>query len=101
MASDIEERWLLTAPSALAWRTWDDETVVFNQLTGNTHLLNDLGGEVLRQLAAADHGSRVDALVAAVSGSCEPVADVAPWRRAVAEVLFEFARLGLAHPDKS
>jgi PqqD family protein of HPr-rel-A system len=74
--------------------------VVFNQRTGSTHLLNEMGGEVLRRLIAAERGATIDALAAALSDDPSGTDD-AGWRHAVAEVLSEFARLGLAQPDKS
>lgn len=100
MLRDPDARWCAVPPDALAWREWDGEVVVFNQNTGSTHLLNEIGGEVLRRLIAAERGETVKALAAALTD--DPVGgEDAGWRHAVAEVLSEFARLGLAQPDKS
>jgi len=100
MLPDPDARWCAAPPDALAWREWDGEVVVFNQNTGSTHLLNEIGGEVLRHLIAADRGATVEALAAALTDDPGGVDD-AGWTVAVAEVLSEFARLGLAQPDKS
>ena len=100
MLPDPDARWRAVPPDALAWREWDDEVVVFNQNTGSTHLLNEIGGEVLRRLIAAERGATVEALAAGLSAD-PSAADDAGWAGAVAEVLSEFARLGLAQPDKS
>ena len=100
MSPDPQVRWCAVPPDALAWREWDDEVVVFNQNTGSTHLLNEIGGEVLRRLIAAERGETVEALAAGLSAD-PSAADDAVWTGAVAEVLSEFARLGLAQPDKS
>ena len=100
MLPDPDALWRAAPPDALAWREWDDEVVVFNQYTGSTHLLNEIGGEVLRRLIAAERGATVEALAAGLSAD-PSVADDAGWTGAVAEVLSEFARLGLAQPDKS
>ena len=100
MLPDPDVLWCAAPPDALAWREWDDEVVVFNQNTGSTHLLNEIGGEVLRRLIAAERGATVEALAAGLSAD-PSAADDAGWAGAVAEVLSEFARLGLAQPDKS
>jgi len=100
MLPDPDARWYAVPRAALAWREWDNEVVVFNQNTGGTHLLGELGGEVLRLLIAAEDGATVDALTAALSHDPSG-ADDPGWRHAVAEVLSEFARLGLAHADQS
>ncbi|MGD2081621.1 MAG: HPr-rel-A system PqqD family peptide chaperone [Chromatiales bacterium] len=35
----------------LLWETWDDEHFVFNPRSGETHVLNELAGAMLRALA--------------------------------------------------
>jgi len=42
---------LLTAP-ALHWRSWDDEFVAFNELSGDTHRLDAATAALLRDLAS-------------------------------------------------
>jgi len=93
-----QPRWHALPSDAFAWREWDGEIVVFNQKTGSTHLLGDLAGEVFRHLVAADRGATVDALAAGLADDSVAPCDEA-WTRSVAEVLSEFARLGLAQPD--
>jgi len=98
MFASPQPRWHALPADALAWREWDGEVVVFNQRTGSTHLLGDVAGEVFRRLIAAARGATVDALAAGLND--DPVAaDGEAWTRSVAEVLSEFARLGLAQPD--
>jgi len=92
--------WRAVPADALAWREWGNEVVVFNQQTGSTHLLGEFAGEVLRRLVAAEGGATAEALAARLEADPIP-ADNAGWTRAVAEVLSDFARLGLAQPDKS
>ena len=98
MLPSPQPRWHALPADAFAWREWDGEVVVFNQKTGSTHLLGDLAGEVFRRLIATDGGATVDVLAAGLTD--DPVsADDESWTRSVAEVLSEFARLGLAQPD--
>jgi len=100
MVCSPKVRWRAVSADVLAWRDWDCEVVVFNQATGSTHLLGELGGEVFRRLVGAEGGASVDALVAGLTD--EPTgADNADWSAAVAGVLSDFARLGLAEPDVS
>lgn len=100
MLQNPEVRWCTIPDDALAWREWDGEVVVFNQNTGSTHLLGEFGGEVFRRLVAAKHGATVEALAAGLSDD-PGGANEADWTAAVAEVLSDFARLGLAEPDES
>jgi len=93
-------RWHAVPDDALAWREWGSESVVFNQQTGSTHLLGEFAGEVLRRLVAAESGATAESLAAGLTADPSTVDD-ADWTRAVAEVLSDFARLGLAQPDKS
>ncbi len=38
----------------LAWREWDGEYVVYNPLSGSTHLLDLVSGKVLKAIEAAE-----------------------------------------------
>ena len=91
-------RWYAAADAALVWREWDGEIVVFNGETGSTHLLNELAGEVLHRLAAAEGGATIGALAVALADDTSS-ADRPEWTEAIAEVLFDFARVGLARPE--
>lgn len=92
MAPPPQTRWRAVPESALAWREWDREFVVFNQRTGGTHLLGEFAGEVLRHLVAAGSGATADALAAGLAASPN-AADPGAWTQAVAEVLSDLARL--------
>ena len=92
--------WRAVPIDVLVWREWDSESVVFNQRTGNTHLLNESAGEILRRLLDSDGGATVESLVADLID--EPNGpDHARWIGAIGAVLSDFARLGLAQSDKS
>lgn len=81
-------------------REWHGETVVFNQETGSTHLLDEFAGIVLRRLMATECGTTVEELATALA--CGPDAgEQQESRQAVTAVLAEFARLGVAHADAS
>jgi len=100
MLPDAHVRWCATSDDALVWREWDGDVVVFNQDTGSTHLLGELGGEIFRRLVLAEHGVTVEALAVGLAGGEAEAAD-ARLTGSVAEVLSSFARLGLAQPDES
>jgi PqqD family protein of HPr-rel-A system len=57
-------RWTVPKRNGLAWRVWDDEFLVYNTGSGQTHHLNFLAGEALRSLEAeaADVGELVSRL---------------------------------------
>ena len=98
MSPNPQPCWHAVPDGALALREWDGEIVVFNQETGSTHLLGDLAAEVLRLLVAARCGATAEAIAAGLTDAASGV-DVEDWASAVAEVLSDFARLGLAHRE--
>jgi PqqD family protein of HPr-rel-A system len=50
-AADV---WRLPAGASLLWQSWDeDEVIVFNRASGQTHLLDALSAVVLRRIEAA------------------------------------------------
>jgi PqqD family protein of HPr-rel-A system len=100
MVPSPQVRWRAVSADVLAWHDWDCEVVVFNQATGSTHLLGELGGEIFRRLVAAKEGATVEALAAGLTDDPTDAND-ADWSAAVAGVLSDFARLGLAEPDAS
>ena len=44
--------WKVSGAGKLRWRCWDGEYVVFNPLTGDTHLLDVVAGGVLMDILA-------------------------------------------------
>jgi PqqD family protein of HPr-rel-A system len=79
----------------LAWRQWHGDLVVFNPISGATHLLDIVGGEVLRALmegpARAEELARRIAKLLEVECDDETVA-------AADRILENLDRLGLAEP---
>ena len=49
------KRWVVTRGASLLWKSWDDnEYVVYSTASGDTHLINNVTAEVLRQLERSD-----------------------------------------------
>lgn len=46
-------KWQVTSPSTLHTRAWEDETVVYDELSGNTHVLGQVAARVLAAIAHA------------------------------------------------
>ncbi len=44
----------MTAPEALCWEHWDEESVLFDRRSGQTHLLTALTAECLQLLRDAE-----------------------------------------------
>jgi PqqD family protein of HPr-rel-A system len=42
--------WSVVTPEALHWKMWDDECVVFNATTGQTHILDPVLALLIRQI---------------------------------------------------
>ena len=75
-------------PQRLRVRRWDDEVVVYDDRTGDTHILEDFAGQVLERLLHASAG--VDELLMIAGG---PGVDEADEQRRVAQVYDVIERL--------
>ena len=85
-------RWHTVSPEVLSWRELDDQLVVRNAQSGNTHLLSPLAGEVLRILLGANETMTLAEIADRVRGE-EP--EDPEWAAAVADVLPGLERQGL------
>ena len=84
--------WRVHGCDPQAIRIWAEDTVVFNALSGQSHVLNTLAGEILLRLL--DHPTDRDALAAQLSASLDiPVDD--DLRTAIDNALAEMDELGL------
>ena len=95
-ASDLE--WALAEGSRLHWISWDDECVVFDEGSGDTHLLDFLTAEVLKVLEQSR--GPVPALVGRVAArlDLDPDADL---ERRIREAMERFREAGLVEPTLS
>ena len=90
--------WACAKLEDLLWETWDNEHFVFNPRSGETHVLNDLAGEMLRALGekphtAADLALRFrDRLDGAGSDDVRPAVDA---------LLRQLDQLGLVDADST
>lgn len=50
---DSRNQWRLASGQALQFRFWDDEFVVYNDLSGDTHLLDSTAMQILSKLQQA------------------------------------------------
>ena len=82
----------------LAWRQWDDEFLVYNSVSGQTHHLNFLGGEALRSLEA-EPGS-VSEVVRRLAHQFE-IAEDSPLLQMIDSLIRQFDELGLIAPSIS
>lgn len=93
MADSDQARWIVVAPARLRLRRWDDEVVVYDDRSGDTHLLDDAGGRVLERLVA---GSASEEELEAL---CPEESGAARTRPAVLyDVLSRLQRLDLTKP---
>jgi len=73
-------------------KVWAEDTVVFNALSGQSHVLNTLAGEILLRLL--EHPADREALAAQLSATLETPID-ADLRAAIDNALAEMDELGL------
>lgn len=79
-------------------RAWDGDYVVYNPLSGNTHLLDIVTGEVLKIIAAGP--ARASTLCGRVAEFLELPADDANLAHQVGEILDVLDDLGLIEPAR-
>jgi PqqD family protein of HPr-rel-A system len=91
-------KWRLVPADSLCWREWDGEIVVFNDLTGNTHLLNPLAGLVWTRLVESRAMFSAAELTESI-GQSEAIEQDVALIEAIGEVLDDLERLGLAECD--
>ncbi len=81
-------RWRLIDPDHILWERWPDECIVYNDLSGQTHLLNLSAAAALELLGDGPE-------------SAETLAETLKVERAEIErLLQEFDQLGLIEPDE-
>lgn len=93
--SDPDLAWRIAPGQALRHRQWLGEYVLYNDLSGDTHLLADSAIDLLLTLQAAPAGAR--ALAAGMRAKFE-ADDGEVDDAAVAEVLAELQALSLIEP---
>jgi PqqD family protein of HPr-rel-A system len=91
-------RWAVPSANLLAWRVWDDEFLVYNAASGQTHHLNLLAGEALRSLEA--EAADVCELIRRLANQFE-MAEESPPLRMINRLIHEFDELGLIAPAAS
>jgi len=88
--------WRLPAGVSLLWRSWDEnEIIVFNRASGQTHLLDAFSAAVLRRIEAAPAATSDLARFFATGLEL----DERGLANRVNAVCERFDQLGLAEPD--
>jgi len=87
--------WRPFAPDAVASRSWNDELVVYNDVTGSTHHLGVLGSAVMTTLLLHPTGIAQTALVRGIADDAGVVAD-GDLAAAVERALADLSELRLA-----
>ena len=82
--------------NALVWRMWEDEFLVYNTTSGQTHHLNLLAGEALRSLEAKAADGRE--LVRRLADEFEIPEDSPPLQM-IDRLIRELDELGLIAPS--
>jgi PqqD family protein of HPr-rel-A system len=101
MSGALEEGvtvWRVPPGNMLSWRVWDDEFLVYNAASGQTHHLNFLAGEALRSLEA-EPGSASE-LVCRLADQFEIAQDSTPLQM-IDRLIRQFDELGLIAPATS
>lgn len=93
---DGETVWRVPPENLLAWRVWDNEFLVYNTASGQTHHLNLLAGEALRSLEAEPGSAR--ALVCRLADQFE-IAEDSPPLQMIEDLIRQFDELGLIAPS--
>ena len=84
--------WRVPRENMLTWRIWDDEFLIYNTASGQTHHLNFLAGEALRSLEAEP--ASTSELVRRLAEQFE-IAEDSPPLQMIDSLIREFDKLGL------
>ncbi|MFQ6017088.1 MAG: HPr-rel-A system PqqD family peptide chaperone [Kiloniellaceae bacterium] len=89
--------WRLPAGAELLWRFWDDEVIVYNTASGQTHLLDALSGATLKELEDCPR------TIAELAGRLADRFDLDPdaLSERLPDICAQFDKLGLAEPERS
>ncbi len=98
MTGEEGTRWAVPSANALVWRTWDDESLVYNTVSGQTHHFNLLAGEALRSLEA--EAADVCELIRRLANQFE-IAEDSPPLQMIDRLIGELDELGLIAPSVS
>jgi PqqD family protein of HPr-rel-A system len=93
----MSQHWKAISRPNLLWRSWDDECVIYNDLTGDTHLLDAASAEALRYLEREPADE--EKLNAQMASSLEAAGE-AELREWTGEIIKRFRRLGLIEPAR-
>ena len=88
--------WAVPGTNLLAWRIWDDEFLVYNAASGQTHHLNLLAGEALCSLEVEPAQTRE--LVRRLASQFE-IAEDSPPLRMIDRLIHDLDELGLIAPS--
>jgi PqqD family protein of HPr-rel-A system len=89
-------RWTVPKRNELVWRVWDDEFLVYNTASGQTHHLNFLAGEALRSLEA--EAADVGELISRLANQFE-IAEGSSSLQMIDRLIHELDELGLIAPS--
>jgi PqqD family protein of HPr-rel-A system len=93
---DRAKSWRVVALDQLAWRSWEHETVIYNDLSGDTHLLEPLATFVFEVLSEAPASMAQLEMRAAEAVLFDVANDVIARR--VQDVFSRLQRLSLIEP---
>ena len=97
----MSERWTAISAADLYWRTWGDETVVYNDLTGDTHRFDVLTETAMRAFARAPLDAAGLAGVMADFLGEDPDGMLADWCGRTIDRLAFFGLIEPVGPDPS
>ena len=93
--NDVDRPWRTWGGGELAFRYWDGDYVVYNPLTGSTHVLDIVSGKVLKTISAGR--GQPGELCRCIAEFLEVPNDAAVADH-VREILAQLDELGLIEP---
>ncbi len=96
MSATGQQVWRLPAGAQLLWRSWDNESVVYNVASQQTHLLDAFSAAALREIEAAP--KTAEQLRGRLGEALD--ADHGELAARLAEICARFVELGLAEPAR-
>jgi PqqD family protein of HPr-rel-A system len=90
--------WQVSEGCQFVWQLWDDEYVVFDHGSGNTHFLDPVAAEALQALVAspADLRGLTQRIGARIGVEADPA-----FEQRIRETLDRFREAGLVEPSRT
>ena len=89
--------WGLNPACILHWKYWEEDYILFNEASGQTHFLNELGAAILKLFEQAAAPLNINEIYERLAASCDLIIDT-EMQSYIGSLLVDLDGLGLIEP---